>query len=394
MSTLFNEALVFSDISTSAATERADAVGDPQVRTLSAVELCLIVLATIAILGFMHAAAVFLIPLFFAILISYTLSPAVAMLERWRVPRSLGALLMLGFVNSALIALCYSLSDDVGKLTDLVPRAAAKVTSLVRDQNGVPPKSLANLQKAAKELEKAAAQATGDTRASARPKAAATEGSVAQSIQKWMVAQTSQAIGVIIQLGTAMLIAFFLLAGGNAFRRKVARLAGPTLARRRVAISVLNSINVQIQRYLATIALINVLIAGATWAVLAYIGLEHALFLGMLAGILHIIPYIGTPIAAGIVGLVALVQFNDPYQAGYLMFAVISISILLGVVLTSLVQSRASRMNAVVVVAGVLFFGWLWKGWGLILAVPMLAVLKSIADGIAPLWPLSEFLGE
>jgi hypothetical protein len=130
-----------------------------------------------------------------------------------------------------------------------------------------------------------------------------------------------------------------------------------------VAISVLNSINVQIQRYLATIALINVLIAGATWAVLAYIGLEHALFLGMLAGILHIIPYIGTPIAAGIVGLVALVQFNEPYQAGYLMFAVISISILLGVVLTSLVQSRASRMNAVVVVAGVLFLGWLWKGF-------------------------------
>jgi predicted PurR-regulated permease PerM len=46
-------------------------------------------------------------------------------------------------------------------------------------------------------------------------------------------------------------------------------------------------------------------------------------------------PYVGTPIATGIVGLVALVQFSEPYQAGYLMLAVISIAILLGVVLTS-----------------------------------------------------------
>jgi predicted PurR-regulated permease PerM len=55
----------------------------------------------------------------------------------------------------------------------------------------------------------------------------------------------------------------------------------------------------------------------------------------VLAGILHNIPYVGTPIATGIVGLVALVQFSEPYQAGYLMLAVISIAILLGVVLTS-----------------------------------------------------------
>jgi predicted PurR-regulated permease PerM len=46
-------------------------------------------------------------------------------------------------------------------------------------------------------------------------------------------------------------------------------------------------------------------------------------------------PYVGTPIATGIVGLVALVQFSEPYQAGYLMLAVISIAILLGVVLPS-----------------------------------------------------------
>jgi predicted PurR-regulated permease PerM len=62
---------------------------------------------------------------------------------------------------------------------------------------------------------------------------------------------------------------------------------------------------------------------------------SNTLFPGVLAGILHNIPYVGTPIATGIVGLVALVQFSEPYQAGYLMLAVISIAILLGVVLTS-----------------------------------------------------------
>jgi predicted PurR-regulated permease PerM len=132
----------------------------------------------------------------------------------------------------------------------------------------------------------------------------------------------------------------------------------------------------------------------ATWALLAYVGLDHALFLGALAGILHIIPYVGSLIAALIVGLVALVKFNDLYQATYLVLGVIAIAALIGVVLTAWVQSRAARINSVVLIAWVLFLGWLWEGWGLILAVPMLAVIKAISDGIVQLRPLSEFLGD
>ena len=62
-------------------------------------------------------------------------------------------------------------------------------------------------------------------------------------------------------LGTALLIAFFLLAAGDTFRRKVARVAGPTLARRRIAITVLNDIDARIQRYMGTVLLTNALIA-------------------------------------------------------------------------------------------------------------------------------------
>jgi predicted PurR-regulated permease PerM len=343
-------------------------------------------------LAFMRAAEAFLIPLLFAILLSYTFAPAVSALERVRLPRSLGALLILLLFGASTVALVYALSKDFGKLTELVPQAAAKLRLVLREQTSGAPKPLENLQKAATELDKAAAEATGSTPAPAAPKVARTEGSVAAGVQQWVIARTTQVAATVVQIGTAMLIAYFLLAAGDEFRRKIARLAGPSLARRRVAVSVLNEINVQIQRYMAVTVLTNCFIALLTWGVLAYLEIEHALFLGVFAGVAHFIPYIGSWIGAAMVGVVALVQVGDPQRAIYIALGVLAVITLIGFVLTTWLQSRASRVNAVVVVAGVLFFGWLWEGWGLILAMPVIVAVKSIADGIEPWQPLAEFL--
>jgi predicted PurR-regulated permease PerM len=46
---------------------------------------------------------------------------------------------------------------------------------------------------------------------------------------------------------------------------------------------------------------------------------------------------------------------------------------------------RAFRMNAVAVFVALLFFGWLWGGWGLLVGVPLLAVVKTTADRIPAL---------
>ncbi len=383
---------------TEATTPGVDAVrgvneNEAKAVSLTTVELCLVVLAVLLTLAFMRWAEAFLVPLLFGTLLSYTLNPAVSALERWRMPRVGGAFIVLGIFSAACGTLVYALSDDAVALTELVPQAATKVRMIARDQRSDgSAKPLANLQKAATELEKAAAEAAGAAAPGVRQTPANSQ--VSGVIQQWLVAQASHAVGAVLQFGTALLMAFFLLVAGDAFRRKVARLAGPSLARRRVAIEMLNDIDTRIQRYMATIAVTNALIAIGTWAVLAMLGLQHALFWGVLAGLLHIIPYVGTSIAAVAVGVVAMVQFDDPYQIAFAVAAVLVVAALIGVVFTTWLQARACRVNNVVIISGVLFFGWLWGGWGLILAVPILTTLRTVAEGIAQWRPLAEFLAE
>jgi predicted PurR-regulated permease PerM len=55
---------------------------------------------------------------------------------------------------------------------------------------------------------------------------------------------------------------------------------------------------------------------------------------------------------------------------------------------------RIARMNATAVFIGLLFWGWLWGAWGLLLGIPLIVILKVIAERIEGLQPIAELLGE
>jgi predicted PurR-regulated permease PerM len=63
-----------------------------------------------------------------------------------------------------------------------------------------------------------------------------------------------------------------------------------------------------------------------------------------------------------------------------------------GWLLTPPLLGKAERMSALAVFLGLLLWTWLWGGWGTILAVPMLVVLKSVADRVEPLKPVGRLL--
>jgi predicted PurR-regulated permease PerM len=173
----------------------------------------------------------------------------------------------------------------------------------------------------------------------------------------------------------------------------VAKLAGDSLRRRRVAVEVLNEIDTQVQKYLVTLLLANTLIALATWGALWMLGLPNAGMWGAITGIVHIVPYAGAAVATFGIGVAMFLHSGSIASAALAMFVVAVIATLIGIGYSSWLQGKASRMNAVAVFIGVLFFGWLWGGWGLLLGLPILAVVKSISDRVAPLQPLSELLG-
>ncbi len=247
---------------------------------------------------------------------------------------------------------------------------------------------MTHVQAAAAELDRAAAEAAGKRAPAPEPSA-----NVAGQLQTFVAEQSSKALVVLSEVLMAILLTFFLLAAGDTFRRKCASLAGVSLARRRVTVEVLNEIDAQVQAYMVTLLVANVLIALATWAAMTALGLPNAGMWAVFAGVVHVIPYAGTAVTAAAVGVAMFVHSGSFAEAALAAALVTGLAVLIGIVLTTWMQGRASRINPVAVFVGILFFGWLWGGWGLLLGVPILAVVKTIADRIEPLHPLAELLG-
>lgn len=368
-------------------TAQPDAGGRP----LTAIEMSQIVVAVGAGLLLLHWSKSFFAPLLFGILVSYALRLPVNALERKRLPRALGAAIMLCTATVVTASVAYSLRGDTLELVEQLPDAASRIRSRVQDNPSAGPSPLAKIGRAATELEKAATEVAGGT---APLRSSAGQDNSLGFVKQFLLVQTSSAATTLLQVASGLLIAFFLLTAGTAFRRKLTRLAGPSLSRRRATVEMLNEIDVHIQRYILVMIATNVLIGLVTWGFLAAIGVERALFLGTLAGLFHIIPYVGSALAATAAAVVGMLQFSDLRHAVLLAGGVVGISALIGLGVNSWLQAYALRMNSAVVIVGVIFFGWLWGAWGLFLAVPLLAVLKTVADRI-PQWQLiAEFLAE
>jgi predicted PurR-regulated permease PerM len=350
-------------------------------------EITLIVIAAVATITAMRVAEPFLVPLVMGILLSYTLRPLVSMVERAHIPRFPAAVLVVAVLVALVAATIYATRDDLNNWVAELPAAARKLRHAVADSARQSPGPMMHMKAAAAELDKAAAEASGKS----APSPAGPVGVQAQ-FQEFLTVQSGKALSVLAEISVALLLALFLLAAGDTFRRKVAKIAGASLARRRVTVEVLDEIDGQIQVYMMTMLLTNILIALSTWAALFALGLSDAGMWGAMIGIVHIIPYVGTIVATLAVGVAMFVQtgsLGDGLIAGGVVLAIAST---IGMGLATWMQGRATHINPVAVLIGVLFFGWLWGGWGLLLAVPILAVVKSIADRVEALHPISELL--
>jgi predicted PurR-regulated permease PerM len=132
----------------------------------------------------------------------------------------------------------------------------------------------------------------------------------------------------------------------------------------------------------------------ATWLAFRWLGLEQAAVWGLLAGVFNSIPYVGPVIVSGGTAIVAFLQFGTLSMTLATTGSALVITSLEGFLLTPWLTSRAARMNAVAVFVGLLFWGWVWSVWGMLLAVPMLMVVKSICDHVEDFNGVGELLGD
>lgn len=347
------------------------------------------ILAFIALVGALYLARSFVVPLLIGILASYALHPLVDVLKKCYMPRPIGAAVVLLLLVGGVSWVTISLSDDTAAVIEKMPDAARKLRENLSEKR-TGSTALQNMQEAANQLEGAAADA------GAKPGARATTIHAREPtawLHNYALAQSSLILSIIAQTPVVILLTYFLLASGTHFRRKLVQFVGPTAARKNDAIAILDEIDVQIQRYLLTILISNVLAGVGTWLAFEALGIEQAGVWGVVAGVLHFIPYLGPTMVALGAGMAAFLQFGSIFTALLAVGVAILVSGIVGLGFSTWLQSRFASVNSAILFISLLFFSWLWGVWGLLLGGPLVAITKVICDRVKSLKPLGELLG-
>jgi predicted PurR-regulated permease PerM len=353
--------------------------------------MSLMVLAGLASLFVLSWAKAVFIPVMLSVLFSYAFSPVVNWMEVKRIPRWLGSALLLLAILGAIGGTAYSLRDEAVAMVDSLPVAAQKFRNALKRSSGKSTSALDTVQKAATQIEQAAEEsgAPGGKRGVMR---VVVEKS-SFNVKDYLWPGTVGLIALIGQTIVVIFLTYFLMLSGDTFRRKMLKLAGPSLSSKKVTLQALHEITGQIQRYLQVQLLTSALVGVLTWLALLAIGLENSAVWGIAAAVLNLVPYVGSLITAAASALVGFLQFGSLNMAMLVGGASLVIHTIVGNIVTPWLTSRASRLSPVAVFVALLAWGWLWGVWGLLLGVPIMMMVKSVCDRVDDLKPVGEFLG-
>jgi predicted PurR-regulated permease PerM len=363
--------------------------------------LSLGILATIASIFALQWAQKFFVPFLLGIFIAYTLNPVVRWLERLHIKRAIGATLVTVLILGAMGGTLYRLQDEFFNIIDELPTLTHKVTRILTSSGaGGERSTIQQVQAAAAEIERAASNAgSGEQRRAIQKRTQSVPpvpGAAAPGIRvmDWVLAGSVSLATFLSQATMVIFLVFFLLLAGDTFKRKLVKLTGPSLTRKKVTVHILDDINTSIQNYMFMLLVTNILLALLTWAALRAIGLENAGAWAAFAGVAHVIPYFGPLLITMATGAVAFFQFESLRMVILVAGSSLGIATLVGMVVTTWMTGKIAKMNPAAVFVSLLFWGWLWGMWGLLLGIPVVVVLKVIAERVEGMEVVAELLGE
>jgi predicted PurR-regulated permease PerM len=349
----------------------------------------LLVLAAIFLLRYGQD---FFIPVVLAILIAYALDPIVTILHRLRVPQSVAAVIVLLGLLATVSFGAYQLRHQAMAAVNDIPEAAQKLRERIRSARLSGGGTIGDIREAATEIERTAAEAT----VGQAPSRGVARVQVEErfSIMDYLWSGSLGAFGLVGQGFLVMFLVFFILSSGDLFKRKIVRLVGTRFSEKRVTLEALNEIQVQVGRFLLTLAITAVLVGICTTLALWFFGMKEPAVWGLFAGVANSIPYFGPLIVTAGLALVAFLQFDSLLIAFEVAGVALFITSLEGLLLTPALMGKAARINGVAMFISLLFWSWLWGVIGMIVAVPITMVIKVVSDRIASLQPLGELLDE
>ena len=357
----------------------------------------LALLATLAFVFALQWAEKFFIPVIFAIFFAYTLNPVVCWLERLKLPRVVAASVVMLSLFGALFVVGSTLRVEFTAIIEQLPDTTHRLSGALAKIRNDKPGALQQMQAAANELAKATNQATGQVTTAANKAPPAKPAAIdepAIKLTQWLWAGSIGALAFVGQATMVLFLVFFLLLSGDKFKRKLVKLTGPSISNKKITVNILDAMNDSIQNYMFMLLVTNILLALLMWGALRWVGLENAGAWAVASGLLHVIPYFGPLLIMAATGLVAFMQFES-VSSGLLVAGIsLAIATVVGTFVTTWMTGRIAKMNAAAVFIALLFWGWLWGIWGLLLGIPIVVIIKVVAEHVDGMQALAELLGE
>jgi predicted PurR-regulated permease PerM len=338
--------------------------------------VALVGLFVLAVFYTLHFARAFFLPIVLAILLDFLLSPLVRVLRKVGLPEPAGAgIVMLGLVATFALGIYY-LAGPAARYIALAPQSIERVRDKVEAMRG----SVAQVKEAAEQVERVA-----DVTEGGAPQVEVKGPSLTRQVFGGTTAFLSAATVVIF-------LTYFLLAVGDLFLQKLVAVL-PQFKDKRVAVTIMRETEAQISLYLFTTTLINIGVGVVTGVVVHLLGMPNAVLWGVVAAVLNFVPYIGAVANTVLLGLAALVTFDDTGRSLLVPGAFLALNLLESNLVTPMIYGNRMRLNTVALFVGLVFWWYIWGVPGAILAVPMMAAFKIACDHIEPLSPIGEFLG-
>ena len=323
---------------------------------------------------FCYYAAGVVITLLLSILLAYFLDPAVELLEQMRLPRTLGATVMVLVLIAVVAAGGYGLwartSDFAAnwpKYSAVVRQAAGAVETKIRgiDSEIAPGANTAN-------------------------QAAEVKSAETNIVHALILRSIGSLYALILEITFVPFLVFFMLAEKREVWHGTLQLF--PVARRTQVKETLEDLRDVLRDYLVGMSVVTLLVIAVSSAFFWMLGLDYPILTGIASGLLNMVPYIGAVLAWLPAFLIALAKWRTISQ--FVLIAAVLMTthfLALNLVAPQLVGRRV-RLNAVAITIALLFWGWVWGGMGLLLAIPITATLRVICDHTESLKPIGRWL--
>ncbi len=329
------------------------------------------------IFAFLYWASSVIIAVLLSVLLAYFLDPLVTALEHVHIPRAIGALVVLLAATAGIAAVGYGALGHLDTFVDGWPRYDA----VLKREIAVIDKKLSNVDQQVSEL-----TPTGQKRV---PTAVRIED--AQPVRTILLRGLGSLYSILLVWTFLPFLVYFMLAGKRRIWKSTLELFPET--QRHAARETLDQVSKMLRSYVAGNLLIALILSVACGAFFWVIHLDYPLVTGVAAGFLNLIPYIGTVLSWMPPFVIGLTHWKTAGPFLGVAGVLTGLHLIAQNVLMPAIVGRRVHLNAVAVTVALLFWGWLWGAAGLILAIPITAVLKVVCDHVPSWQPTGRWLG-